>query len=84
MPLINGHRSARNPPSCQNWQLKERNEMGRRLALALPVLAVKVALLGTALAAAEAFWAKVRIFRVPELQAGPSCSRGSQWGPCSS
>jgi formate hydrogenlyase subunit 4 len=40
------------------------------LALALVLLAVKVAVLGTALAAAEVFWAKVRLFRVPELLAG--------------
>jgi formate hydrogenlyase subunit 4 len=31
---------------------------------------VKVALLGAVLAAAEVFWAKVRLFRVPELLAG--------------
>ncbi|MCD9194339.1 respiratory chain complex I subunit 1 family protein [Streptomyces albireticuli] len=40
------------------------------LALALAVLTAKVALLGTALAAAEVFWAKLRLFRVPELLAG--------------
>ncbi|MFH8621690.1 respiratory chain complex I subunit 1 family protein [Streptomyces vietnamensis] len=40
------------------------------LALALVVLAAKVALLGTVLAAAEVFWAKLRLFRVPELLAG--------------
>lgn len=40
------------------------------LALALAVLVVKVAVLGSALAAAEVFWAKVRLFRVPELLAG--------------
>ncbi|WP_370415949.1 respiratory chain complex I subunit 1 family protein [Streptomyces fradiae] len=40
------------------------------LLLALVAFAVKVALLGAALAAAEVFWAKVRLFRVPELLAG--------------
>jgi formate hydrogenlyase subunit 4 len=40
------------------------------LALALVLFAVKVALLGAVLAAAEVFWAKVRLFRVPELLAG--------------
>ncbi|MBB5120990.1 formate hydrogenlyase [Streptomyces eurocidicus] len=40
------------------------------LALALAVLTAKVALLGAALAAAEVFWAKLRLFRVPELLAG--------------
>lgn len=40
------------------------------LVLALVLLAVKVAVLGTVLAAAEVFWAKVRLFRVPELLAG--------------
>jgi formate hydrogenlyase subunit 4 len=42
------------------------------LALALGVVAVvvKVTLLGAALAAAEVFLAKVRLFRVPELLAG--------------
>ncbi|MCC3772273.1 respiratory chain complex I subunit 1 family protein [Streptomyces sp. UNOC14_S4] len=40
------------------------------LALALVLLTAKVALLGTALAAAEVFWAKLRLFRVPELLAG--------------
>ncbi|WP_235482915.1 respiratory chain complex I subunit 1 family protein [Streptomyces roseoverticillatus] len=40
------------------------------LALALVLLALKVALLGAALAAAEVFWAKLRLFRVPELLAG--------------
>ncbi|MFF2144901.1 respiratory chain complex I subunit 1 family protein [Kitasatospora sp. NPDC058190] len=38
--------------------------------LALVLFAVKVALLGALLAAAEVFWAKVRLFRVPELLAG--------------
>jgi formate hydrogenlyase subunit 4 len=38
------------------------------LALLLAVL--KVAVLGMALAAAEVFWAKLRLFRVPELLAG--------------
>jgi formate hydrogenlyase subunit 4 len=36
----------------------------------LVLFAVKVALLGGLLAAAEVFWAKVRLFRVPELLAG--------------
>jgi formate hydrogenlyase subunit 4 len=40
------------------------------LALALVLLVAKVALLGAVLAAAEVFWAKVRLFRVPELLAG--------------
>ncbi|MGW1075081.1 respiratory chain complex I subunit 1 family protein [Streptomyces sp. NPDC002537] len=40
------------------------------LALALVLLTAKVALLGTALAAAEVFWAKLRLFRIPELLAG--------------
>jgi formate hydrogenlyase subunit 4 len=40
------------------------------LVLALAVLAAKVAVLGSALAAAEVFWAKVRLFKVPELLAG--------------
>lgn len=40
------------------------------LTLALAVLTAKVALLGAALAAAEVFWAKLRLFRVPELLAG--------------
>ncbi|MEU6535345.1 NADH-quinone oxidoreductase subunit H [Streptomyces sp. NPDC047000] len=40
------------------------------LALALPLFAVKVGLLGAVLAVAEVFWAKVRLFRVPELLAG--------------
>ena len=40
------------------------------LALALVLFVVKVAALGTVLAAAEVFWAKVRLFRVPELLAG--------------
>lgn len=40
------------------------------LALALVLFVVKVALLGAVLAAAEVFWAKLRLFRVPELLAG--------------
>ncbi|MFJ8312759.1 MULTISPECIES: respiratory chain complex I subunit 1 family protein [unclassified Streptomyces] len=40
------------------------------LAVGLAVCAGKVALLGAALAAAEVFWAKLRLFRVPELLAG--------------
>ncbi|WP_369394322.1 respiratory chain complex I subunit 1 family protein [Streptomyces sp. CG1] len=40
------------------------------LAPALVLFAVKVLLLGAALAAAEVFWAKIRLFRVPELLAG--------------
>ncbi|MEV6329417.1 NADH-quinone oxidoreductase subunit H [Streptomyces sp. NPDC051909] len=40
------------------------------LALALVAFAAKVTLLGAVLAAAEVFWAKVRLFRVPELLAG--------------
>ena len=43
---------------------------GAALALALLLLVLKVALLGGLLAAAEVFWAKVRLFRVPELLAG--------------
>ncbi|WP_129260359.1 NADH-quinone oxidoreductase subunit H [Streptomyces sp. M3] len=39
-------------------------------ALALVLFAVKVAVLGAILAAAEVFWAKLRLFRVPELLAG--------------
>jgi formate hydrogenlyase subunit 4 len=38
--------------------------------LALPLVVLKVAVLGMALAAAEVFWAKLRLFRVPELLAG--------------
>ncbi|MBM9510185.1 NADH-quinone oxidoreductase subunit H [Streptomyces sp. KK5PA1] len=38
--------------------------------LGLLLLAVKVAVLGVLLAAAEVFWAKLRLFRVPELLAG--------------
>ncbi len=40
------------------------------LPLALILFAGKVALLGAVLAAAEVFWAKVRLFKVPELLAG--------------
>ncbi|NUK20599.1 respiratory chain complex I subunit 1 family protein [Streptomyces lunaelactis] len=40
------------------------------LALSLVLFVVKVALLGAVLAAAEVFWAKLRLFRVPELLAG--------------
>ncbi|GAA1365742.1 respiratory chain complex I subunit 1 family protein [Streptomyces beijiangensis] len=40
------------------------------VALGLALFAVKVAVLGAALAAAEVFWAKLRLFRVPELLAG--------------
>ncbi|MQS17079.1 formate hydrogenlyase [Streptomyces kaniharaensis] len=40
------------------------------LLLALVLLAAKVAVLGTALAAAEVWWAKIRLFRVPELLTG--------------
>ncbi|WP_438486035.1 respiratory chain complex I subunit 1 family protein [Streptomyces sp. S186] len=40
------------------------------LAVALAAFVVKVAVLGAVLAAAEVFWAKVRLFRVPELLAG--------------
>lgn len=40
------------------------------LALGLLLVAVKTAVLGGALAAAEVFWAKVRLFKVPELLAG--------------
>ncbi|MER7184056.1 NADH-quinone oxidoreductase subunit H [Streptomyces hyaluromycini] len=40
------------------------------LAVALVLLAAKLVLLGAVLAAAEVFWAKVRLFRVPELLAG--------------
>lgn len=40
------------------------------LALGLVAFATKVAVLGAALAAAEVFWAKVRLFKVPELLAG--------------
>ncbi|KPC88329.1 formate hydrogenlyase [Streptomyces albus] len=38
--------------------------------LALVLVVLKVMVLGMALAAAEVFWAKVRLFRVPELLAG--------------
>ncbi|MCC9707424.1 MULTISPECIES: respiratory chain complex I subunit 1 family protein [unclassified Streptomyces] len=38
--------------------------------LALLLVVLKVMVLGMALAAAEVFWAKVRLFRVPELLAG--------------
>ncbi|MFB7292377.1 respiratory chain complex I subunit 1 family protein [Actinacidiphila glaucinigra] len=40
------------------------------VVVALVLFAVKVALLGAVLAAAEVFWAKLRLFRVPELLAG--------------
>jgi formate hydrogenlyase subunit 4 len=40
------------------------------LALALPVAAAKIAVLGAVLAGAEVCWAKLRLFRVPELLAG--------------
>ncbi|MEU1629181.1 NADH-quinone oxidoreductase subunit H [Streptomyces sp. NPDC020096] len=40
------------------------------LVPALLLFAVKVAVLGGVLAAAEVFWAKVRLFKVPELLAG--------------
>ncbi|MFF8993703.1 respiratory chain complex I subunit 1 family protein [Streptomyces sp. NPDC014983] len=40
------------------------------LAVALALFALKVAVLGALLAAAEVCWAKVRLFRVPELLAG--------------
>ncbi|WP_217562079.1 respiratory chain complex I subunit 1 family protein [Streptomyces sp. GbtcB6] len=40
------------------------------LAVALVAFAAKLVLLGAVLAAAEVFWAKVRLFKVPELLAG--------------
>lgn len=40
------------------------------LAVALVAFAAKLVLLGAVLATAEVFWAKVRLFRVPELLAG--------------
>ncbi|MFF0474814.1 respiratory chain complex I subunit 1 family protein [Streptomyces sp. NPDC004284] len=40
------------------------------LALALVALTAKVALFGALLATAEVLWAKIRLFRVPELLAG--------------
>jgi formate hydrogenlyase subunit 4 len=40
------------------------------VVVGLVLFAVKVAVLGALLAAAEVFWAKVRLFRVPELLAG--------------
>ncbi|UKY48547.1 respiratory chain complex I subunit 1 family protein [Streptomyces inhibens] len=40
------------------------------LVVALVLFAVKVAVLGAVLAVAEVFWAKLRLFRVPELLAG--------------
>ncbi|WP_035840017.1 respiratory chain complex I subunit 1 family protein [Kitasatospora azatica] len=40
------------------------------LLVALVLFATKVTLLAAALAAAEVFWAKVRLFKVPELLAG--------------
>ncbi|MEV7970663.1 NADH-quinone oxidoreductase subunit H [Sphaerisporangium sp. NPDC088356] len=40
------------------------------VALAMGLLVVKVAVLGTVLAAAEVFMAKLRLFRIPELLAG--------------
>ncbi|MFF4403128.1 respiratory chain complex I subunit 1 family protein [Streptomyces sp. NPDC001262] len=40
------------------------------LAVALAVFVAKTSLLGAALAAGEVFWAKLRLFRVPELLAG--------------
>ncbi|MGW2650754.1 respiratory chain complex I subunit 1 family protein [Streptomyces sp. NPDC001393] len=40
------------------------------LVVALVLFTAKLVLLGAVLAAAEVFWAKVRLFRVPELLAG--------------
>ncbi|GAA0415783.1 respiratory chain complex I subunit 1 family protein [Streptomyces luteireticuli] len=40
------------------------------VVIGLVLFAVKVVVLGTGLAVAEVFWAKVRLFRVPELLAG--------------
>jgi formate hydrogenlyase subunit 4 len=40
------------------------------LAVALVAFAAKLVLLGAVLAGAEVFWAKIRLFRVPELLAG--------------
>ncbi|MFG2881719.1 hypothetical protein ACGFYV_05240 [Streptomyces sp. NPDC048297] len=40
------------------------------LLVALALFAVKAAVLGAVLAAAEVFWAKIRLLRVPELLAG--------------
>jgi len=44
-------------------------------------LAVKVAVLGLALAVGEVFLAKLRLFRVPELLAARSCWRCSRSPP---
>ncbi|GAA5150074.1 respiratory chain complex I subunit 1 family protein [Pseudonocardia eucalypti] len=40
------------------------------LLVAVAALVIKVSVLGVVLAAAEVFWAKLRLFRVPELLAG--------------
>jgi formate hydrogenlyase subunit 4 len=50
------------------WGIAGANLIG--LPLALVALLVKLAVLGTALATAEVFLAKLRLFRVPELLAG--------------
>ncbi|MQY14523.1 Formate hydrogenlyase subunit 4 [Streptomyces sp. RB5] len=52
------------------WGIATAGDSWGSLLLALAVLAVKVAALGALLAAAEVFWAKLRLFRVPELLAG--------------
>ena len=50
------------------WGIADASLVG--LPVALAVFAVKVAVLGTGLGAAEVFIAKLRLFRVPELLAG--------------
>lgn len=51
------------------WGIATGASLGAVLLAALMVV-LKVAALGIALAAAEVFWAKLRLFRVPELLAG--------------
>ncbi|MFF4602898.1 respiratory chain complex I subunit 1 family protein [Streptomyces sp. NPDC001339] len=51
------------------WGIATSSSWGA-LAVALVLFVVKVAVLGVALATAEVCWAKLRLFRVPELLAG--------------
>jgi formate hydrogenlyase subunit 4 len=51
------------------WGIATTASLGA-VGLALVLFAVKTAVLGALLAAVEVFWAKVRLFRVPELLAG--------------
>ncbi|MGW3974698.1 respiratory chain complex I subunit 1 family protein [Streptomyces ardesiacus] len=52
------------------WGIATADASAVAMLLALVLLALKVATLGVVLAAAEVFWAKLRLFRVPELLAG--------------